>query len=353
MNTIALLEAPNIDALAVSQITPTELDAMHPLVEGTRELVADQQRQICDILAGRDPRLLVMVGPCSMDDARLDGRYTNEIIAERLHTLQKEPEVADNALIVMRAPDDKPRSDLGMRGLAQKDVAIAHDIATRIANSGVPYSSEVMRAEGIARKAGRMALAWVGARNIGDTHIRHTLSAYPNLPVLCKNDGEGNLDPALKAMATIGASHDNVDVMRSDGVMGVLPRSPGNPNTALLWRGGSKYKTPAAYLGGLHLVARADVSYGVDLSHGGSVAHDWKGEKSVAGIRRCSNTIIAQMVGGTLARNPSVITFEANMLEGADTSMQTPGKSWTDQCVAMDEASQMVIQLARAHAASK
>jgi 3-deoxy-7-phosphoheptulonate synthase len=350
--TTSLLETPHIDNFAMPQYTPAELDAMHPLLPGTAEQVADHQRQVCDILAGRDPRLLIMLGPCSMDDSIVGGRYANEIVAEQIRELQQEPEAADNTLLLMRDPDDKPRSDLGMRGLAQLDVVTAHDITTRIANMGVPYAAEVMRPEGVARKAGRKVLAWVGARNIGDTHIRHTLSAYPNLPVLCKNDGEGNITPAQQAMKTIAAPHENVDVMLSDGRMGVVPRSSGNPNTALLWRGGSKYKTAATYLEGLRAAAEAG-EYGIDFSHGGAAAFDWKNEKSVAGIRRCRDAVIDLMLRGSLARPPRLITFEANLLEGADTSRQTPGMSWTDACLSMDEARPTVLALARAHAKSR
>lgn len=351
--TTTLLEAPHMDNHATPQYTPAELDAMHPLLPGTADRVAAQQQQVCDILAGRDPRLLIMLGPCSMDDSMLQGQYTNEMVAGQIEALQAEPEVAANALLVMRSSDDKPRSDLGMRGLAQLDVVTSHDITTRIANNGVPFAGEVMRPEGIARKTGRQVLTWVGARNIGDTHIRHTLSAYPDLPVLCKNDGSGDITPALQARKTIAAPHQNVDVMLSDGRMGVVARSAGNPNTALLWRGGSKYKTPATYIERLQEVADTNEPYGVDLSHGGAVAFDWKNEKSVAGIRRCRDAVAELMLRGSLAQLPRVITFEANLLEGADTSRQTPGMSWTDPCMSMDEARSTVIELARAHAKSR
>ncbi len=346
------LLAPH-DTLAAPQLSPAELDAMHPLLPDTAERVAAQQQEVCDILAGRDPRLIIMLGPCSMDNSMINGRYANEIVAEQIQELQEEPEVADGALLLMRDSDDKPRTDVGMRGLAQLDIVTAHDITTRIANMGLPFAGEVMRPEGIARKAGRQVLAWVGARNIGDTHIRHTLSAYPNLPVLCKNDGDGNITPALQAMRTIAAPHENADVMLSDGRMGIVPKTPGNPNTALLWRGGSAYKTPETYVEGLQRTAAAGVPYGIDLSHGGAIAFDWKNEKTVAGIRRCRDAVIDLMLRGSLAQQPRVITFEANLREGADTSRQTPGMSWTDACMSMDEARPTVIELVRTHAKSR
>lgn len=352
MNHIETLsEAEHIDQLSIPQLTPAQLDAMHPLAPGASEIVQSNRRQIIDIMQGRDPRLIVMVGPCSMDASKIDGRYTTERVTERLQEISASDErIAEHILVMERNPWGKPRTALGSRGLAQHDMVLAHQLSTFVANEGMPLAAEIMTPGALAQHAGRLSLAWLGARNIGDTNIRHTMSAYRNLPVFCKNGETGDLAVALSAMKTIGAQHQNAEVMRSDGTMGHVPLSPGNLNTGLLWRGGSNHKTPSTYRDGLLRAAEKGVPYGIDLSHGGAVAHDWKQEKSVTGIKRCFERVTALMAGGLLARQPALITFEANWLEGADTSGNTPGMSCTDPCIGIEDVADMLRQLAEVRA---
>jgi 3-deoxy-7-phosphoheptulonate synthase len=351
--TTETLARPSIDQLATPHITPGELDAMHPLTPAAAARIRGHRQQIIDIMEGRDPRMILMLGPCSMDDSRIDGRYTNLTLADRIQEINDLEGLVDELLVVMRVSRPKPRSDLGLRGLIQKNPVAAHEIMTSIANKGLPFASEVMNAADLAEMSDRLALGWLGARNVGDTNIRHTMSAYADIPFWVKNDGYGNLTPALKAIKTIGAPHENVDVVLQNGQRGVVPQSAGNPHTGLLWRGGDNYTTPDSWKQGLRDAAATGVPLGIDLSHGGAVAHDWKNEKSEQGIRRAADATVAEMLGGTLMHNPKLITLEVNLLGGADTSMQTPGRSWTDACISIDEAPAIARKLAEAHANSR
>jgi phospho-2-dehydro-3-deoxyheptonate aldolase len=154
-------------------------------------------------------------------------------------------------------------------------------------------------------------------------------------------------------MQTIATPQHNAEVVLQDGRLAHIPLTSGNPHTALLWRGGSSYQTPATYQTGLHIVAEQGKPFGVDLSHGGAMAYDPQHKKTVEGIRRCADGLIAAMTEGSLNRLPSVVTFEMNLLEGADTSMQTPGKSWTDACVGLAQGIEIAKQLATAHRSAK
>lgn len=342
------IEADLLDSIATPQITPVELEQLHPLEGGAADIIEANRQELIDVMKGRDQRLIAVVGPCSMDNSRLNNQYAAVQFAEQLQELTQEPIIADNLLTIMRCPPPKPRTNLGMRGLDQLDPIAAHDIATEIVNRGIGLASEMMNAAQLSRYAGRLSMAWVGARNVEDTTIRHTLSAYRGLPVFCKNSGVGDIGAAVDAVKTIGAEHDNVEILLQSGEAGVIARSPGNPHTGIIWRGGSSYRTPETYEQGLVDSSETSLSYGVDVSHGGAVAHG--GKKSSEGQQRCLDHLTAVMASGVLLRQPSMVMIEAYFEEGADTSRQTPGKSWTDPCVSLPQLKDMLVQLGEVHA---
>lgn len=343
-----LTQSPGMHSGLLRVPSPGELDMQHPLTLAAQLSVDQTRSEVRDIMAGRDPRMIAVVGPCSMDDTQIGGEYSPLVFAQRLKEIA--PTVGGSVLTILRCPPPKPRTNLGRRGLEQKSIATAHEIATQIANESVPLASEVMNPAHMARYGSRLSLAWVGARNVEGTELRHLLSAYPELPVFCKNTGTGDAEPAMNAMKTIGNSHANVEVMLPDGTMGILPESPGNPNTAVLWRGGTDFETPESYEDGLCALSKEDLVFGVDVSHGSAVAY--AGEKGAIGQQACLDHLVGLMMNGRLERHPRMVMIEAYLQEGSDTSGNTPGKSLTDPCVSVGQLEDMLGKLARAHEAT-
>lgn len=351
MSEIVTLEQRNPQLLQAEIIpSPAELDALHPLTAEAHDKIIQYRQTGIDIISGRDPRMMAVVGPCSMDDNKVDGRYTTLEFAERIQEIAAKPEIAEQLFVVMRAPNAKPRTHNGPRGLEQTNLVAAHEIATKIANMGVPLASEVVGASQLARLAGNLSLAWVGARDNQSTTLRHLMSAYPELPVFVKNGGSGELEPALNAIMTIGDPQRNVELMMADGRMGYLPNSAGNPNTALLWRGGEDYKCPSVYEKGIIATAGTSHAYGVDLSHGGAVAHDPNNLKSAEGQKACLDHVVEMMLNNRLPKPPVMVMAEGYLLEGADTTGNTPGKSVTDPCLNIEDVGKMLVTLAETQA---
>jgi 3-deoxy-7-phosphoheptulonate synthase len=339
---------------AVPLPSPLELEQMHPLEPGAADIIRDVRGEVIDIMDGRDHRMLVVVGPCSLDDSRQpNGEYSAVTFAKQLQELQAQPGIAENLLLVMRCPPPKPRTDLGQRGLEQRSIETSHKILTAIANLGVPLASEVMLARHMAEYGPLMSLVWTGARNGEDTNLRHTLSAYPEIPVWCKNAGSGDFGMATGAVTTIAASHDGVEIMLPNGQLATLQQpSPGNPHVGILYRGGKDATTPDLYESRLESLAALAAELGAplaaDTSHGGSVAHDEANGKTVEGQRVAHEHIMQRIEAGRLALQ--ALWIEGYLHAGADKTGETPGRSLTDECVCMKGIRQMLKRTAEVHA---
>jgi 3-deoxy-7-phosphoheptulonate synthase len=327
--------------------TPAQLTEDHPLTDEAERMIADARQQIIDVLEGRDKRMIVIVGPCSEDDSvQSDGTPSVVRYASELKKLAGEPDIKEKLLLIMRCPPAKPRSDLGLAGLEQKDVVVAHRLLTDIANLGLPLAIEVMEPEHIARYGRLICLPWVGARNNRDTMLRHALSAYSDFPILIKNDERGDLKPALQAIDTIGEGHDNARITLPDGRTGYVGRTAGSSHTGLIWRGGTEYMSAEKFEEGLQKVAKTKRPYAIDCAHANEQAHDPEHGKSVAGQKACFDHVLQLLAQDGLATSPKALMIESHILEGQDTSQQTPGKSWTDPCVSLEDAKEMIRHLA-------
>ena len=245
---------------------PQELDSMHPLHPSAELIIAENRQTIVDIKNGRDPRLMVWARPCSLDDSmQPDGTPSALAFAYKIFELSKKPEIAKALFVGTGMYAVKPRTGGtgkdDFAGLDQRDLVTAHALITAGANMGVPLRMEVMTKEHLARYDDRMTALQVGARDIGSTMLRRTLSAT-NTPVFCKNADSGDLSPGYRAISTIATGHSGVEVTLPDGrTARYTDRTPGNPNALLSYRGGDDVKTPEAYASRVQEVSRQNVPF--------------------------------------------------------------------------------------------
>lgn len=337
-------------------VTPAQLDELHPLNESSGRTIEETRDAIINILRGADTRMIAIVGPCSMDDSKLeDGTPSVIRFAEKLEEISETPIVKSNLLTIMRVPPAKPRTDLGWAGLDETDPIEAHWLMKEIVDTGMPVAMEVMDRDQLARYGGMLSLGWIGARNNKDTLLRRTLSAFPELPLLCKNDDHGDIDAAVAALETIATKQTNVRVTLRDGSTGVLRESVGNSNTGLLWRGGSDMPNPTGFSVGLHETARKRMPYGVDCSHGSAQAFDPSGQfkKTVEGQLRSFDSLIEHMEREQLALQPAAVMVEAHLLSGSNSRGEIPGMSRTDPCVNIEQLGDMMLRLAETSASQQ
>ncbi|MGP2441832.1 3-deoxy-7-phosphoheptulonate synthase [Streptomyces sp. JW3] len=269
---------------------PAELAAAHPLSPAAGRAVAGQREAIAAVLDRRDPRLLVIAGPCSVHDPAAALEYA-DLLAGAARRL------ADDLVVVLRAYLEKPRTALGWTGLLTSPALDGRgDLATGLrtgrrflteaAATGLPLAYEFVDPVLAPYLADTVSWAAVGARTVASQPHRHLASWLP-MPVGMKNCVSGALDTAVAAVRTAAHPH-TCPVLGPDGRLAVL-RSTGNPGAHLVLRGGPAPNHDAA---GVARARAALTAAGlparvvVDASHGNSGKDHNRQPEVVAGLTR-------------------------------------------------------------------
>ena len=313
-----------IECMNEKVITPLELRNMHPMSEVAKFNVERNRIELIDILSGRDDRMLVIVGPCSLDDSILEtGQFSFLKYVDILQKSITDLRLDNRLKIILRAPPLKPRSDLGQRGLEQNNLELAHLLLTTAVNQNMSIASELQTEKHFARYGDMLTLGWAGARDVSSTLLRHAVSGHPELPFLFKNGPTGSMDDAIRAIKTASSSH-IIEKLMPDNTE-VNFESSGNSNIGLIYRGGDSNNS----LDFIENTTKFIENYGgiVDCSHSNAMAHDVKKMKSVSGQLACIESIEELIIRG---KRPKGIMIESYLLEG---SGDLPGQSKTDPCI--------------------
>src|SRR5690606_4507722 len=218
---------------------PAVLRQRLPLSAELARRIHENREQIRAVLDGRDDRLLVVVGPCSLHDPIAALEY-----AERLAALR--PQVEDRLLLVMRAYVEKPRTTVGWKGLlydphldGRGDMAeglqLSRQLLLAILERGLPIASELLQPLAAGYFEDLLGWAAIGART-SESQIHRELVSGLALPVGFKNGTDGSLDIACDAMQAASRSHRHFG-MDQLGHPALL-ESAGNLDTHLVLRGG-------------------------------------------------------------------------------------------------------------------
>lgn len=249
--------------------TPAELLAAHPAPDVTRH-----RETVAAVLDRRDPRLLVVVGPCSVHDPAAALGYAH-LLADAAARF------ADDLVVVLRAYLEKPRTVAGWTGFLPdptldgkghlaEGLRQGRAFLLDAAATGLPLAYEFVDPVLAPYVADVVSWAAIGARTVASQPHRHLASWLP-MPVGMKNCVSGRLDPAVDAIRAAALSHPFAGV-GADGRMTTV-RSLGNPDAHLVLRGGREPNYDAR-----SVAAALDVLTGaglprrvvVDASHGNS-----------------------------------------------------------------------------------
>ncbi|WP_252273950.1 3-deoxy-7-phosphoheptulonate synthase [Pseudomonas subflava] len=219
--------------------SPTDLRQRLPLSAALASQVQTQREAIRAVLDGSDPRLLVVVGPCSLHDPISALEY-----ADRLAALA--PEVSDQLLLVMRAYVEKPRTTIGWKGLVYDpqldgsgDMAGGLELSRRLMlamlERGLPVATELLQPLVAGYFDDLLGWAAIGART-SESQVHRELVSGLDVPVGFKNGTDGSLSIACDAMRSAAHPHQHFGV---DGLgCPALVETDGNPDTHLVLRGG-------------------------------------------------------------------------------------------------------------------
>ena len=191
------------------------------------------------VLDGHDPRLLVVVGPCSLHDPVAALEY-----AERLAALVHE--VSDQLLLVMRTYVEKPRTTIGWKGLVYDPhldgsgnmadgLHLSRRLMLDILETGLPIASELPQPLAAGYFDDLLGWAAIGART-SESQIHRELVSGLDLPVGFKNGTDGSLGIACDAMRSAEHPHQHfgIDELGHPALL----QTHGNPDTHLVLRGG-------------------------------------------------------------------------------------------------------------------
>ncbi|WP_257305371.1 3-deoxy-7-phosphoheptulonate synthase [Geothrix campi] len=336
------LENLNIDSFD-RMPSPAEIHAALPVPDAVAETVAGGRRDLQRILTREDPRLVVVVGPCSIHDPVAGLDY-----ARRLKELSDE--VADTLLLVMRVYFEKPRTATGWKGFIndprmddsfhiEEGMRKAREFLLRIGELGLPAATEALDPNTPQYIGDLISWTAIGART-SESQTHREMSSGLSTPVGFKNATDGDLAAAVNAILSASRPHSFLGL--NDQGSASIVRTRGNAHGHLVLRGGGgrpNYDTVSIALAEAALrKAGLPENIMVDCSHANSHKNP-----------RLQPLVLQDCAHQILRGNKSIIgvMVESFLVEGnqpipADLSTLKYGCSVTDACLGWEDTVAMI-----------
>ena len=323
---------------------PEHLIRFFPIAgTAVESLFAKTRQRVHKIMAGKDDRLLVVMGPCSIHDPAAALDYARRLKVER-------EKYADTLEIVMRVYFEKPRTTVGWKGLINdpyldesfridEGLRIARQLLIEINRAGVPAGSEFL--DVISPQYIGDLISWgaIGARTT-ESQVHRELASGLSAPIGFKNGTDGNIKIATDAIQAAARGHHFLSVHKNGQV--AIVQTQGNQDCHVILRGGKAPNYDAASVAAACKElesAKLPASLMVDCSHANSSKQH---ERQLV----VANDIADQMAGGS--HSVFGVMIESHLKAGAQKF--TPGKdkveglaygqSITDACLDWDSSLQ-------------
>ncbi len=332
-------------------VSPRRMKEDIPVSAQAGRTVVESRRAIQRVLERRDPRLLLVVGPCSIHEEQSALEY-----AERLRGLQQR--VAEVFLVVMRVYFEKPRTTVGWKGFINdprldgscdlnEGLRRARLLLLRIQEMGLPAGTEMVEMVTPQYLADLVSWGAIGART-AESPAHRALASGLSMPVGIKNGTDGNILPAIHALIAARTPQSFLGV-DPEGYTAVV-RTKGNPACHLVLRGGRRpnYDPLSIAEARLSLIAHGlPETLLVDCSHGNS----WKKHQ---GQEIAWKSVIEQRLAGT--GSLVGLMLESHLREGNQPFRGKPeglayGVSITDECISWETTERVVLEAAEELAA--
>ncbi len=329
--------------------TPDGLKTDLPISPGAAELVYRTREEIRAVLRGRDSRLLVVVGPCSVHDPEAATEY-----ASRLQDLRRRYE--DELLLVMRVYFEKPRTTVGWKGLVNDphlngshDIAsglrIARNLLLRLADQGIPAATEVLDPIVPQYLADLVCWAAIGARTT-ESQTHREMASGLSMPVGYKNGTDGGLVGAIHALVAASRPHSFLGI--DGGGRVAIVRTAGNPDGHVVLRGGNagpnygeeQVASAAAALAQAGVQSRMLI----DCSHDNSGKSHLRQPHVIEEVGRQVASGSRHILGVMIESN--IVGGRQKFEEGASPAGLVYGQSITDACIDWETTERTLEQLA-------
>ena len=322
-------------------------------IRGTpvEDLITRTRHNIENIMAGRDDRMLVVIGPCSIHDPVAAQEYARQLVLQR-HKYR------DTLEIVMRVYFEKPRTTVGWKGLINdpyldetfridEGLRIARQLLIEINRLGLPAGSEFLDVISPQYLGDLISWGAIGARTT-ESQVHRELASGLSAPIGFKNGTDGNIKIATDAIQAAAGGHHFLSVHKNGQV--AIVQTNGNQNCHVILRGG---KTPnydadsvAAACKAL-TAAELPATLMVDCSH----ANSSKQHEKQLDVARA---IASQVAGGSAS--VFGVMVESHLQAGAqkftpgkdDAAALVYGKSITDACLGREHSLELLGKLSDA-----
>ena len=328
-------------------IAPAAIIAEHPLTETAAETTAVARQAVHDILHGKDDRLLVVIGPCSIHDPTAALEYATRLKAVR-------DELADDLLIIMRVYFEKPRTTVGWKGLINdpllngsfeinKGLSLARKLLVDINDMGIPAGTEYL--DLITPQYISDLISWgaIGARTT-ESQAHRELASGLSCPVGFKNGTNGSLNIAIDAVNAASQPHFFLSLTKAGH--SAIFSTTGNDDCHIILRGGAapNYDAENVEKAALEMQsAKLDPRLMIDFSHANSAKQHERqiavGQDVAAQIAAGDTRIMGAMIESHL------VAGRQNVVEGEELLF---GQSITDACIDWDSTPPLLHELAAA-----
>ena len=341
------------DDLRITEVRPLIQPAILleeiPLSDRASNVVSDARLAVANTLKGRDPRLVVIAGPCSIHDPASALEY-----AQRLEPMARR--YSDQLIVLMRSYFEKPRTSVGWKGLINdpdldesfrinKGLRMARKLLLDINELGLPTASEFLDTQIPQYVADLTAWVAIGARTT-ESQVHRELASGLSAPVGFKNSTDGNIQTAVDAVLTARSPHWFPSVTKQG--VGAIFHTTGNDSCHVILRGGTQtgpnYDATHVQQICARLTARGiSEPVMIDCSHGNSLK-DHRKQADVAA------SICEQVASGSWQIFGAML--ESHLLEGRQDYVPgrpaVYGQSITDACISLEQTDQLLEQFAAA-----
>jgi 3-deoxy-7-phosphoheptulonate synthase len=344
------------DDLRITQVRPLIPPAILleeiPITERASNVVSDTRRAVANVITGRDPRLVIIAGPCSIHDTTAALEY-----AQRLKSLARR--YANHLIVVMRSYFEKPRTSVGWKGLINdpdldesyhinKGLRLARKLLLDVNDLGLPTASEFLDMQIPQHIADLTSWVAIGARTT-ESQVHRELASGLSMPVGFKNSTDGNVRTAVDAVLTARSPHWFPSVTKQG--VGAIFHTTGNDSCHVILRGGTRTgpnydARHVSEIGALLAAKGLSEAVMIDCSHGNSLKDHRRQAEVAASICEQVGSGSWQILGAMV---------ESHLVEGRQDYVPgrpaVYGQSITDACISLEQTDTLLEQFARAQQA--
>ncbi|MBJ9985225.1 3-deoxy-7-phosphoheptulonate synthase [Acinetobacter sp. S40] len=323
----------------ISLSLPSELKAAYPLSPFFTKQVNEHRQTIQNILSGKDSRLMVITGPCSIHDPVSALEYATKLV-------ELQEQVKDQIFLVMRTYIEKPRTTIGWKGFLydphldgssdlQLGLEKSRALYLQIVEMGLPISSEILSPMATGYFDDLLAWGAIGART-SESQIHREISSHMPYAIGFKNGTDGSIQIALDAIQSAKNQHQFLG-MNQHGLPAIL-HSEGNPFPHLILRGANH--GPNYDLASIDQIKTKHngefPALVIDCSHGNSSKDPMKQPE-----------VLKQILAERQQSHVRGVMLESHLIDGNQkiSSDMNYGQSVTDGCLGWDKTQRLLLDM--------